>query len=68
MAIVTIVSNRRAGGQLPGRRGLHRIKRILAPGYTHQQEQIEEARKLLKHWKEHAKALAPAVRGVRRKP
>ena len=33
MAIVTIVSNRRAGGQLPRRCGLHRIRRILAPGY-----------------------------------
>ena len=34
MAIVPIVPNRRPGGQLPGRGGLHRISRILAPVYS----------------------------------
>jgi hypothetical protein len=33
MAIVPIVPNQRPGGQLPGHGGLHRIRRILAPGY-----------------------------------
>jgi IS30 family transposase len=33
MAIVSIVPNRRPGGQLPGHGGLHRFRRILAPVY-----------------------------------
>jgi putative component of toxin-antitoxin plasmid stabilization module len=38
------------------------------PSKSYQQGQIEEARRLLKHWKEHAKAHASSVRSVRRKP
>jgi hypothetical protein len=34
MAIVRIVANRRAAGQLPGPAGLSRIRRILVPGYS----------------------------------
>lgn len=33
MAIANIVANGRPGGQLPGHGRLHRIRRILAPGY-----------------------------------
>jgi SRSO17 transposase len=34
VATVPIVLNRRSGGQLPGRSGLHQITRILAPVYS----------------------------------
>jgi putative component of toxin-antitoxin plasmid stabilization module len=38
------------------------------PSKAHQQGQIEEARKLLKHWKERTKVHAPSIRSARRKP
>jgi hypothetical protein len=44
MAIAPIVANPPPDGQLPRRRGLHRITRILAPGYSSKTSEHATAR------------------------